>query len=656
MAWWLKNNLRLIQNNMRDIDGAMDVDSLVKTLREFECNVARVGAGGITSFYPTKLAYQSPSPFLEGRDILGEIVEKCHKEGIRIIGRFDFSKTHERFYEDHKDWYFKNHKGEIIHYNDTVQTCLNGWYQQEYSLEVIREALERYPLDGVFFNMFGFHSWDYSGNRYGICHCDNCKERFAQYTGGAMELPFTESAEEPAYAAYELFKKDRVAEIMNRVQRCVRSFGPEIAVCTSNPNGVDILHNESNSALERPYPFQLMHSSANVSRVRHNFEDKIISNCVINAADLWWRFTGVSEDLTAIRLYESIAAGSGLDFCIIGAFDDYPDTRSVESAKEVFRFHKKNEEYYGHLVSQARLMMVQPLDARPVIGGSKEFHGLFKALKEEHIPFDVIADARILENPSKFSHYAAAIIPGLAGIDQKVVQVLAGIGVKTIVTAVTSPLDESVAREIGFQIIESTSDTKGAYLLASEKEIFTHFVGRDWIVLTQNFGVAKAPGWTKLLLQVSKAWFGPPERAFGHKVTDFGGVFVSRDKSITIYTWQPGELYHQYGSEDHKFALVDLLDWLAPQVRVVRIDAPNCVELFYDKTGEHILLQLLNLSGFNGTTVSKHLPVSNIRVRFPFTANCAKSLCGGKVQLKPTQEGCELCIDTLERFEAIVID
>ena len=26
MAWWLKNNIRMIQNNIRDIDAKMDID------------------------------------------------------------------------------------------------------------------------------------------------------------------------------------------------------------------------------------------------------------------------------------------------------------------------------------------------------------------------------------------------------------------------------------------------------------------------------------------------------------------------------------------------------------------------------------------------------------------------------------------------------
>lgn len=30
MAWWLKNNIRMIQNNIRDIDVRMDIDKQIE--------------------------------------------------------------------------------------------------------------------------------------------------------------------------------------------------------------------------------------------------------------------------------------------------------------------------------------------------------------------------------------------------------------------------------------------------------------------------------------------------------------------------------------------------------------------------------------------------------------------------------------------------
>lgn len=298
MAWWKERPMRLIQNNLRDIDAQMDIDSLMCTLREFSCNTLMVGAGGITSFYPTGLAYQRPSPFLQGRDLLGELVERCHREDIRIIARFDFSKTHESFFHDHPAWYYRSAEGKNVRYNDTVHTCINGWYQQEYSLEVLREVLSRYPVDGIFFNMFGFTTSDYSNHYYGICHCDACKARFAAFSGG-MELPIREetegmSAEESRILRkYREFQQAVTADILHRIHTLVRSFGEDIAVCTYYDRDVDIIRNESNSAVDRPLPFLLHQSSVNVQTAVGLWPDKVSSNCVINAADIFYRFSGV---------------------------------------------------------------------------------------------------------------------------------------------------------------------------------------------------------------------------------------------------------------------------------------------------------------------------------------------------------------------------
>ena len=35
MAWWLKNNIRMIQNNIRDIDAKMNIDHQIAWLKSF---------------------------------------------------------------------------------------------------------------------------------------------------------------------------------------------------------------------------------------------------------------------------------------------------------------------------------------------------------------------------------------------------------------------------------------------------------------------------------------------------------------------------------------------------------------------------------------------------------------------------------------------
>ena len=62
-----------------------------------------------------------------------------------------------------------------------------GGYQQEYMYEILEEAITKYPLDGVFFNMIGFPQNDYSRVYHGICQCENCKKSFKAYCG--LDLP-----------------------------------------------------------------------------------------------------------------------------------------------------------------------------------------------------------------------------------------------------------------------------------------------------------------------------------------------------------------------------------------------------------------------------------------------------------------------------------
>ena len=85
MAWWMDNRIRMIQNNLRDIDAAMDVDALIADLEKFDCNCVMVGAAGISSFFDSKLPYQTLQKRLE--DIKGRGV--VLKEGQNLQDLFE---------------------------------------------------------------------------------------------------------------------------------------------------------------------------------------------------------------------------------------------------------------------------------------------------------------------------------------------------------------------------------------------------------------------------------------------------------------------------------------------------------------------------------------------------------------------------------------
>src|SRR5215211_4300353 len=92
--WWMDEPIRLLQTNLREIDSTLDPRLLVKQVAEFPANALLFNMGGIVAQYPTRVEFHYASPHLPpGRDLFGEMLKEAHARQIRVIGRFDLSKT-----------------------------------------------------------------------------------------------------------------------------------------------------------------------------------------------------------------------------------------------------------------------------------------------------------------------------------------------------------------------------------------------------------------------------------------------------------------------------------------------------------------------------------------------------------------------------------
>ena len=172
-GWWMNQPIRWVQTNLRETDAALDPERLINQLYGMHANVLLMGMGGIAAYYPTKVAFHYPSSYLPtGEDLFGRVLGLAHARGIRVVGRFDFSKTKKPVFDAHPEWFFRKADGTPAVYNGLYATCINSGYYREQALKILAEALENYEVDGLFFNMFGNQSRDYSGNDLGLCHCD----------------------------------------------------------------------------------------------------------------------------------------------------------------------------------------------------------------------------------------------------------------------------------------------------------------------------------------------------------------------------------------------------------------------------------------------------------------------------------------------------
>lgn len=663
MTWWERNNLRLIQHNLRECDANLDVDGLIDELKQFSANVLMMNAGGIFAFYPTKLQYHYRTPH-QHKDLLGEAVAKAHVAGMRFIARFDFSKAHESIFQKKPEWFYRTKEGLAVNYGGIVHTCLNGWYQQHYALQMIEEVITAYPVDGIFFNMFGYIRTDYSGNDYGICYCGNCSSRFQEMTG--LSLAVVEQSAE-AKSLYRRFQAATTRDILDRIQTMVKNHSPEIAISTYAEHAVDIVRKESNTKLTRPHPKWLYSASENVKSVMDSWDGKLVSNCSINAVDLQYRFMGVSRHETAIRLFENIASGSGLDFCIIGVFDGYPDRANLETVKDIYRFHHEYEQHFAELKSVAAIALI-----KPSYGSETEYLGIFKILKEQHLMFDVIVQSRLPHKKEALkSKVKLMILPHAINMEQDELAALIELqksGVTIVATgqSLTDGDGEEALQQL-FQAkwVGGIDQTDAAYIEVNDKQLFPSFIGRDWVFVDRKFSYMSFADDTEVQLPfISPSSFGPPERAYGHERSGYYGVGIARHHAGwgIYFPWQIGTAYYEHGFEEHKWLLTDVINHITGDSCLVQTDAPGSVELFVNETGNGaILVQLLNMSGFNGVTYSDPVPIGPIHVhlrgiRKPVQVSTLKEKKEVGWVMDETLSIITVKLDTLQVYEAIVLE
>jgi hypothetical protein len=93
-TWWNRAPYRLVQTNLREIDATIDVDAYVQSMVDASANIVLINVSGVVANYPTKLPFQYKNPFMKG-DLAGDLIKGLHAKGIKVIGRFDFSKINE---------------------------------------------------------------------------------------------------------------------------------------------------------------------------------------------------------------------------------------------------------------------------------------------------------------------------------------------------------------------------------------------------------------------------------------------------------------------------------------------------------------------------------------------------------------------------------
>ena len=646
-TWWLEPH-RLLQTNLREIDATMDIDQYVREVKEFGADVVLFNVGGIVANYPTDLEYHWRNTFMKG-DLVGTVLKRIHRENMRVIGRFDFSKINEKFAAQHPEWLYVSEKGKHVNYNGQVHTCVSGGYQQEYMFKIMGEALDRYPLDGVFFNMIGYRTSDYSGNYHGLCQCRNCKRLFKKFAD--MELPRSADQKNPAYRKYRDFTRMMQDRQFRRVNEFLKAKRPDLAICTYTSTGVDVIRKESNRALGQG-PF---HDTELAKWTLHACGERQLACAAVHFIRIPYRHTAVSPYLTARRLWQQMVNGAWLDFYCIGPLQRQEDRTGLDLAAAIYNFHKQNESWLKPTQSAAQIALIQR--------GEAEREGLKQILYENHIPFDLVQ-----VNPEELAPYPMIIVPDAGDLDNNQCKVLDAYVKNGGKLLLTSKIPQDLACIGPVKLQTTRPREKGSYIrirpedrLRLERPILEKL---DLVFLSGPFNVYESDSKVEGLLRlISKDMFGPPEKCYYRHVSDHPALLHHKygKGAVACFTFDIGSHYQQQCHQAHANLLMGAIDGVLGLKRRVKVQASPLVEVTHrkDRNGKFEWIGLFNHSGQLKNALHAPIPVDNIKISVAST-NAFKTVrllnSGSKLKYSQQNNLIHITVPTLKHYDVVLFE
>ncbi len=626
--WW-HAPFGMFQTNLREVDAGLDVDRTLDFIQAHGADVWLVNAGGILSFYPTDLPFQTRNPYLAERasgDLLGDAVRAAHSRGVRLLARMDFSKVSARIAAEHPEWCFVSPTGQSQNYSGLVSVCPSGEYYQARTFDVLDEVIERYPVDGFFFNWFGFNEVDYSKVYNGVCHCVSCLRAFQASTGLAQLAEGPHSAN---YGAWRTFSTETIARLTDRLRAHIAARRPNAFLLGRT---ADVIFHEANNALGR----ELWHhaTSEEVSAPRAYRPAVPVLVNAVTFMDMPYRMAGEQPEHFAQYLVQTISRGGNPSTYIMGTPGQIPYP-CLPIAAEITRFHKRWRHVYDGIQPCARTGLVRPKQlARSAVEheqATAEFRGLYSALQQGHIPFDVVPQERLAEMDANGSlaRYSVLLLPDLGEVSGEAATTLdafVAAGGRLLATGSTGFTADGTAQLACLPAERRLAATTKADLLWSTYVAPEHAVNGNPNTysgpITPIYGAYHYCAWRAgaqhQLAMLARAPFGPPEKAYGHVQIDHPGYVMwshGRGRSVTI-PWTIGRGYRDLGLTVERDLILRLVHDLLDADERIAADLPEQVELTLHQTGERTVVHLVNLSGAHRSGFAPPLPVRDGILRF----------------------------------------
>ncbi|RUR01990.1 hypothetical protein ELQ94_05130 [Labedella endophytica] len=638
-GWW-DRPFDMFQTNLREIDALLDVETVLDAVEDHGAGVWLLNVGGILSHYPTSLPFQTRNPLLDerpGGDLVGDAVMAAHARDTRLLARMDFSKVDARVADDHPEWCFRSPSGQRQTYEGLVSVCPSAGYYQERTLDILDEVLDRYPVDGFFFNWFGFNEVDYGGTVHGVCHCDACAEAFTAETGRASLPSF---AGDDGYLEWKQFTARTIDRLTDTIRSHIADRAPDAGLILGR--SADILFHEANNALGRAlWPHA---TSESVSAFRVSQPEKPVLVNAVAFVDMPYRMASEQPEMFSQYLLQAISRGANPSTYIMGPTGGI-DYACLPAARTVTRFHRDNAAIYDGLLPAADVGIVRP-DPLAATGEThaasvSEFRGLFSGLLERHVAADVVPAEALSVVP--LERFRVVVLPDLIELDAAAERALGAFveaGGRVVATGRSGiRADGSTTPWLPGETqlaVEADADAlKSSYVQVVESPVI------EGSTLVPLRGRVHTLSWRPDTEQrhriIAAAPYGPPEKAYGHVVgTEVGCAIARHGHGYAVQIpWTVGAAYRELGLTSIRDLAVDVVAEAVGQDGTVTVDTSEHVEVSVGRSRAGLVVHLLNQSGQRRNSMGPSVPVHGTTLRFPGSA------AGGAEEIRVLAPGVE---------------
>ena len=627
VSWW-KKSLRIIQPNMqvRDTD-RIDPERLARQLKEMHANTVVFNVGGIYAWYPSAVPFHHINEYLPNdRDLLEEMISAFHKEGLRFVARYDFSKADDYVYQKQPQWFVRDSQGEpeIIgakrpgNWSLLMSTCINtGYRNEEVAVPVLKESLSKYDIDGVFFNNPGTIT----------CQCGSCRDKYRTLFG--KEMPEHRSEYERSW--WSVCMRHNI-ELLNDTIKGIRSDIPVLGYYNlfnerleDRKAGTDLLCTEPQNVLSQGHHNipEFWKPALSIKLGRSRAEEAAPLGIVHSCPGMDWRHTGLPPAEYAFWLAQIPAYGGQIWHSLTGVPDTIRDKRILKTVTE----HNRKEALIASEMHGAKSLAGVALLWR----SGKSTEGWADGLVNRQVPFDIIPEESV--DLETLNRYRAVIVPEHYPVEGDVLSCWKKYteqGGKLIVEGRLSGGDrEQVAELLGIQSRFTNSERLTASYLRFEGNDNPLQRGMEDTELIPHRGhvVYCKPAVGSQVLATLVPPFSPlesvgapPERAsMSVEQTDIP-LAIYHDKgngSVLYVPFSLSELIDECKLGEHYQLLNNIVDMAAGRERLMKVTPITGLQATLYQSGEALLLHFVN--GTGRRPLANSVPLHDIEVSLPIS-------------------------------------